>query len=70
MSALPFLLLAFGTSLLGGGVMWWWNRRPVSIQRDVAGFAREMAALSPDPRRDRAGPPVDGSAVLRPDRRR
>jgi len=46
-SAIPFLLLAGGLSLLGTLIVWLVHRKPESVERDVSNFADRMAALSP-----------------------
>jgi hypothetical protein len=47
-SALVFLSIAVGLSLLGWFVLWVRHRQPSSMESGIDAFRREMDALSPD----------------------
>jgi hypothetical protein len=47
MSALVFLAIAVGLSVLGCIVLWIRHRQPSSMESGIDAFRREMSALSP-----------------------
>ncbi len=53
MSALVFLGIALGLSLIGFFVLWMRNRPPRSVDAHIRAFARELEALAPE-----AAPPT------------
>jgi hypothetical protein len=49
MSALVFLAIAAGLSILGCLILWLRHRQPSSVESGVDAFRREMDALAPPP---------------------
>lgn len=47
MSAIVFLLIALGVSLVGGIFLWLQHRSPNTLDSGIRAFQREMDALAP-----------------------
>ena len=61
MSAIVFLLIALGVSLIGGLYLWLQHRSPNTLDSGIKAFQREMDALAPPPERDRDRDPDSDS---------
>jgi hypothetical protein len=48
-SAIVFLLIAVGVSLVGGLILWLQHRSPNTLDSGIRAFQREMDALAPPP---------------------
>ncbi len=57
MSALVYLLVAIGLSVIGSLILWYRHSRPKSLESGIDEFSRELRALAPkhtrDPRQDK-----------------